>query len=150
LRTEKPQFKPCALGEIAIRCAVMAEMVRFYEDIVGLERSGGEPDSTLTFFRIDEGFGGHTATLALFDAETSARPREEHSGPLAGPGSSLHHIAPSLPFSEQDTVMRWYDSLNQPCTVEDFGWVGWPRIFTHDPEGNTVKMVAYDASLLDA
>ena len=53
MRTEKPQFKPCALGEIAIRCAVMAEMVQFYEDIVGLERSGAEPDSTLTFFRID-------------------------------------------------------------------------------------------------
>lgn len=124
MRTKKPQFKPCALVEIAIRCAVMAERVWFYEDVIGLERIRGSTYSTLTFFRIGEGFGGHTATLALFNAETSARPREEHSGPFAGPGSSLHHIAPSLPFSEQDTVMRRYDSLNQPCTVEDFHRVG--------------------------
>lgn len=145
-----PDFKPRALGEIAIRCADMAEMVRFYETVIGLERVRGGPDSPITFFRIGEGFGGHTAVLALFDAKTASRPAEGQSAPVTGAGSSLHHIALSLPFSEQDAVMRWYDSLNQPYTVEDFGWVGWRGIFTQDPEGNTVELVAYDASLLDA
>ncbi len=45
--------------------------------------------------------------------------------------------------------MRWYDQIDQPYRVEQFGWVGWRGIFTQDPEGNTVELVAYDAAILD-
>lgn len=139
---DKRGFRPRALGEIAIRCADMPAMVTFYEDVIGLERLSGGHRDAITFFKIAEGFDGHTAVLALF----------QHSGgdtaPATGPRSSLHHFALSLPYAEQDAVMRWYDKIGQPYRIEIFDWIGWRGIFTQDPEGNTVELVAYDAAML--
>jgi len=147
----KRDFQPRALGEIAIRCADMAAMVTFYEDVIGLERLSGGHHNAITFFRIGAGFGGHTTVLALFQHPKMAD-ASEASGPdipVTGAGSALHHIALSLPFEEQDAVMRWYDHIGQAYRVERFGWIGWRGIFTQDPEGNTVELVAYDAAMLD-
>lgn len=145
-------FRPRALGEIAIRCADMAAMVDFYENVIGLTRLNGGHDSAITFFRIAEGFDGHTQVLALFHHEAAPRPGLHPNGadkPMTGAQSSLHHVALSLPFAEQVAVMRWYDQIGQPYRVERFGWIGWRGVFTTDPEGNTVELVAYDASMLD-
>ncbi|KIC38626.1 glyoxalase [Ruegeria sp. ANG-R] len=149
--TDDRGFRPRELGEIAIRCADMGAMVQFYETVIGLQRLHGDHNSAITFFRIAEGYGGHTQVLALFHHSVgvepgSDRPRE---GPVTGMASALHHIALSLPFAEQDAVMRWYDKIGQPYRVEQFGWIGWRGIFTQDPEGNTVELVAYDPSMLD-
>ncbi|WP_420585706.1 VOC family protein [Ruegeria sp.] len=144
-------FQPRALGEIAIRCADMGAMVRFYEEVIGLERLTGDHNSAITFFRIAEGFCGHTQVLALFHHMTAPRPGlhpTNEGKPATGGASSLHHIALSLPFDEQEAVMRWYDKIGQPYRVEQFGWIGWRGIFTEDPEGNTVELVAYDRSML--
>lgn len=138
--TDEKGFRPRALGEIAIRCTNMAAMIEFYENTIGLERFAERNKGAIVFFRIGEGYAGHTAVLALFHDPTP---------PSTGAGSSLHHIALSLPYHEQDAAMRWYDNLNQPYRVEHFGWVGWRGVFTSDPEGNTVELVAYDASLLE-
>lgn len=128
-------------------------MVAFYEDVIGLERLSGGHRDAITFFRIAEGFGGHTAVLALFQY-AGRGPSDLVPGadapPLVGTGSSLHHFALSLPFDEQDAVMRWYDKIGQPYRIEHFGWIGWRGIFTKDPEGNTIELVAYDAAMLDA
>lgn len=145
-------FRPRALGEIAIRCADMAAMVDFYENVIGLTRLNGGHDSAITFFRIAEVFDGHTQVLALFHHEAAPRPGLHPNGadkPMTGAQSSLHHVALSLPFAEQVAVMRWYDQIGQPYRVERFGWIGWRGVFTTDPEGNTVELVAYDASMLD-
>ncbi len=144
-------FRPRALGEIAIRCTDMPAMVAFYEDVIGLERLSGDHSDGIVFFKIAKGFGGHTSVLALFRHDRS-RPEIHPTGtepPETGARSSLHHIALSLPFDEQDAVIAWYDSLGQPYTLQDFGWIGWRGIFTTDPDGNTVELVAYDASLKD-
>jgi catechol 2,3-dioxygenase-like lactoylglutathione lyase family enzyme len=149
--TEPRGFKVRALGEIAIRCDDLAPMITFYEDIIGLERMSGNADTGIVFFRIAEGFGGHTAVLALFDKTVGTRPGlhpTSLAAPETGAGSALHHIALSLPYAEQDAVMRWYDANDQPYRIEHFGWVGWRGIFTRDPEGNTVELVAHDPSLL--
>jgi len=138
--SDTPPFRPRALGEIAIRCADMQAMARFYEEVIGLERLSGNRSDDIMFFRIAAGFGGHTTVLALFRHDTA---------PATGAGSSLHHIALSLPYDEQQAVMDWYDKIGQPYRVEIFGWVGWRGIFTEDPEGNTVELVAYDPALLD-
>ena len=133
-------FKPRALGEIAIRCADLGAMCRFYEEVIGLDRLPGNASQTIVFYQIAEGFGGHTAVLALFAAEAGA--------PATGSGSSLHHIALSLPVAEQQAVIDWYERLGQPYRIEAFPWIGWRGIFTTDPEGNTVELVAFDPSLL--
>ncbi len=134
--TPQRGFRPRAIGEIALRCRDPEEMAAFYEGVIGLERMEGRHSPDIIFLRIGPGFGGHTAILALF------------RGPPEGV-SSLHHIALSLPFGEQEAVMRWYEEIGQPYRVEHFGWVGWRGIFTEDPEGNTIELVAFDPSLRD-
>ena len=124
-------FNVRALGEIAIRCADMESMVAFYRDIIGLELlSGGHRDS-ITFFKIAEGFGGHTSVLALFrnDAGNPAIHEQSDQNPHTGARSSLHHLALSLPFEEQQAVIDWYDANGISYHVEEFGWIGWRGIF---------------------
>lgn len=142
-------FTPRALGEIAIRCADLDAMTTFYRDVIGLEALDGALSGNIRFLKIAEGYAGHTTVLALFHHE-AGRPDLHAVGsqaPETGALSSLHHLALSLPFAEQEAVMAWYDQIGQAYTVEVFDWIGWRGIFTKDPEGNTVELVAYDASL---
>jgi catechol 2,3-dioxygenase-like lactoylglutathione lyase family enzyme len=135
--TEGRGFKVRALGEIAIRCRDMDAMERFYSDVIGLEKLA-DRGGRITFFRIADGHAGHTSVLALFAPDASVPP----DGPATGPGSSLHHIALSLGWDEQEAAMAWYDRIDQPYRIEDFDWIGWRGVFTSDPEGNTVELVA--------
>ena len=66
-------FKVRALGEIAIRCADIEVMAAFYRDIIGLEHLSGDYRDGIVFFKIAEGFGGHTAVLALFHHDAGRR-----------------------------------------------------------------------------
>ena len=145
-------FRPRTLGEIAIRCADLADMARFYEGVIGLERLTRGDGNGIAFFRIAEGVGGHVSVLALFRHDAATRPGLHPTGaapPETGARFSLHHLALSLPFAEQQAVMDRYDHLGQPYRVGRSGWIGWRGIFAEDPEGNTVELVAYDASLKD-
>ena len=58
-----------ALGEIALRVTDLDTMQRFYEDIVGLELMRRTDNAV--FFKIADGYGGHTQVLALFDRSSS-------------------------------------------------------------------------------
>lgn len=141
------------LGEIAIRCEDLGRMTAFYGDVLGLKRMEGNVTEGIVFFRIAEGFGGHTQVLALFDKRYASRPGQQltRTGtPVTGASSSLHHLAFSLPYKEQEAVMCWYEEQGLQFQVQTFGWVGWRGVFTEDPEGNTVELVAYDGSLLDS
>ena len=135
-------FRPRGLGEIALRCADMDAMVAFYRDVIGLPVMAGNADSAIVFFRIAEGVAGHTVVLALFRDDSGAIP-------ATGARSSLHHIALSLPHAEQDAAIAWYERIGQPYTIQHFGWVGWRGVFTQDPEGNTVELVAHHPDLED-
>ncbi|MDE0346503.1 MAG: VOC family protein [Boseongicola sp.] len=143
-------FRVRGLGEIAIRCDDLERMTSFYSDVLGLERMEGNVAEGIVFFRVAEGFAGHTQVLALFDKQHVSRPGRHPTGmeaPATGASSSLHHLALSLPYGEQEAVMSWYEAQGLPYRVETFGWVGWRGVFTEDPEGNTVELVAYDGSL---
>lgn len=136
-------FRPRALGEIAIRTRDIAAMTAFYRDVLGLRLLSSRDQGRIVFFRLAEGFAGHTAVLALFQ-ET-----EVVAGGAATPRSSLHHLALSLPREEQDAAQAWFAHQGVPCRIETFAWIGWRGLFVTDPDGNTVELVAYDASLLD-
>jgi len=56
-------------------------------------------------------------------------------------------LALSLPFEEQAQVTEWFESNGVAYQIQDFGWIGWRAIFTSDPEGNTVDLVACHPSL---
>jgi catechol 2,3-dioxygenase-like lactoylglutathione lyase family enzyme len=134
-------FRPRALGEIAIRTRNIEAMTAFYRDVLGLRVLSRRDDRRIVFFRLADGFAGHTAVLALF-----AEPEGEVA---AGQHSSLHHLALTLPRTEQDAAQAWLDRQGVPYRVEAFSWIGWRGVFLTDPDGNTVELVAYDVSLLD-
>lgn len=147
----KRGFTVRALGEIAIRCVDHGAMVAFYRDVIGLEPMRDPQAAPIVFFRIANGFEGHTSVLALFrhDIEGAGRTRAGDQPPATGPGSSLHHIALSLPWDEQDAVIAWYETLGLDYHVETFDWVGWRGVFSFDPDGNTVELVAKDPDWVD-
>ena len=57
------------LGEIALRVNDLDAMQKFYEDVIGLPLLNRFPNAA--FFKIADGFGGHTQMLALFDRSRS-------------------------------------------------------------------------------
>jgi len=123
-------FAVRALGEVAIRCRDLDAMARFYGETLGLERLAARPGG-IVFFRLGDGWRGHTAVLALFaDDQTPASP------------SSLHHIALSVDWDAQEAAQAWLRAQGLPVRVEHFDWIGWRGVFTADPEGNTVELVA--------
>ena len=60
-----------ALGEIALRVDDLDSMQAFYQDVIGLELMRRFPDAA--FFKIADGYGGHTQILALFDRSSQRR-----------------------------------------------------------------------------
>jgi catechol-2,3-dioxygenase len=52
-------------GEIAFRVNNLDAMQKFYEDVIGLPPMTRVPNCE--FFKIADGYGGHTQMLALFD-----------------------------------------------------------------------------------
>lgn len=138
-------FKVGGLGEIAIRCENINEMKSFYRDVIGLEvlSDGGG----IVFFALGNGVAGHISVLALFDwrvgrADLHGLPE---GPPLRGVRSSLHHIALSLSRAEQEKALAFYEEQGIAHRIEMFGWIGWRGVFTQDPEGNSVELVAFDA-----
>lgn len=126
-------FKVRALGEIAIRCRDRAAMERFYEEAIGLELFSRRPGG-ITFFKIADGYQGHTAVLALFNDE--ARVAEP------APQNAFHHMALTVGWDEQAAAASHFDALGIPYRFQDFDWIGWRGLFVKDPEGNTVELVA--------
>lgn len=140
-------FEIGGLGEIAIRCRDLDAMFIFYRDVLGLPvLSDTRATSGIVFFRLGNGVAGHTSVLALFDHAagranvhaTSTRP------PETGAQSSLHHVALSLTRAEQDKAIAHYRSIGQEFQIQVFDWIGWRGVFTNDPDGNTVELVAFD------
>ena len=137
-------FRPRALGEIALRTRNMSAMVAFYRDVLGLELLQSRDHGRIVFFRLADGFAGHTAVLALFEDAA-----EIVAGGEGRRRSSLHHLALSLPRTEQAAAEAWLERQGLAYRVEEFAWIGWRGVFVDDPDGNPVELVAYDAGLLE-
>lgn len=128
------------LGEIALRVNNLDVMQRFYQQIIGLPLLARFPNSA--FFKIAEGFGGHTQVLALFD-----RSQEPGFEGINGRTSTVDHLAFEIPLAEFGEELRRLKSLGfQPETAEH-SWVHWRSLYVNDPEGNQVELVAYDSTV---
>jgi len=113
-------FTVRALGEIAIRCIDFDAMVAFYRDVIGLEPFNDPENGQIAFFRIAEGFGGHTAVLALFrhDVEGAGHTRAGDLPPIrvrrprsitlrsACPGKNRTQLSRGMRSSGETTPLR--------------------------------------------
>ena len=128
------------LGEIALRVDDLETMEKFYEEVVGLELMRRFPG--MVFFRLAEGFGGHTQILALFDR--SASPGYLGLDPKK---TTIDHLAFEISLSDYDGEKNRLEEKGVKVTPQQFGWVHWRSLFFHDPEDNHVELVCYDESV---
>jgi catechol 2,3-dioxygenase len=128
------------LGEIAFRVNNLDAMQKFYEEVICLTLMNR--DSNIAFFKIAEGYGGHTQVLALFDRSLSPGYRGTDAAT-----STIDHIAFEIPlvdFADELTRLR---GLGLQVETAEQGWMHWRSLYVTDPEGNLVEFVCYDASV---
>ena len=128
------------LGEIALRVNDLAAMQHFYEQIIGLPLMTRFPNSA--FFKIAEGYGGHTQVLALFDRSQSPSYRGTDAAT-----STIDHIAFEIPFTDFEREKKRLEKLGFQVETAEHAWVHWRSLYVTDPEGNQVELVCYDKSL---
>ena len=130
-----------AVGEIALRVTDLDTMQRFYEEIVGLELMR-RTDNAI-FFKIAEGYGGHTQVLALFDRSSSPGYRGLNSST-----STVDHFAFEIRLADYESEKARLESLGLTVTTAEHAWVHWRSLYVFDPEGNEAEWVCYDESVL--
>jgi hypothetical protein len=86
------------------------------------------------FFRIADGYAGHTAILALFDRETS----------VEQPHTTIDHLAFTIALSEYEAEKRRLEGLGLSVRTATHEWVHWRSLYIEDPDGNEVELVCYD------
>lgn len=137
-----------ALGEIALRVNDLEVMQRFYEQTVGLELIKRFPHAA--FFKIAEGFGGHTQVLALFDrAEAAQGPIVNRTTPdgVDSGRSTLDHLAFAIDLADYKAEKSRLEEHGLSVEVAGHEWIHWRSMYVSDPEGNTVEFVCFDESV---
>lgn len=124
-----------ALGEVALRVNDLDKSQAFYAEVIGLQLMRRFEQAA--FFRIADGYAGHTAVLALFDRKTSVG--QAHS--------TVDHLAFTISQSDYDAERARLERLGLEVEVKEHEWVHWRSLYFHDPEGNRVELVCYDPSV---
>jgi catechol-2,3-dioxygenase len=124
-----------ALGEVALRVNDLDEMQAFYGDVIGLELIKRFPQAA--FFRIADGYAGHTAVLALFDRDS----RVEQAR------STVDHLAFTIELADYEYEKRRLEGLGHAVTTATHDWVHWRSLYVVDPDGNTVEFVCFDPAV---
>jgi catechol-2,3-dioxygenase len=128
------------LGEIALRVNNLDTMQKFYEEVIGLPLMTRFP--SIAFFKIADGYGGHTQVLALFDRSQS--PGYEGANAIT---STIDHIAFEIPLADFEGEKKRLERLGLQVETAKHAWVHWRSLYVTDPEGNQVELVAYDESV---
>jgi len=126
-----------ALGEIALRVENLEDMQQFYETVIGLPLLKRFDNSA--FFKIAEGFEGHTQILALFDRTEGPG----YSG-LDPEKTTVDHLAFTISLSDFEPEKKRLEQLGLEVHTAEHTWVHWRSLYVNDPEGNHVEFVCYD------
>jgi len=129
-----------ALGEIALRVNDLDTMQAFYQDVIGLELMRRFPDAA--FFKIADGYGGHTQILALFDRSSQS----DYTG-LSAAQTTVDHLAFTIAREDFESERARLEALGCKLTFADHDWVHWRSLYVRDPEGNNVEFVYYDPNV---
>jgi catechol 2,3-dioxygenase-like lactoylglutathione lyase family enzyme len=120
-----------ALGEVALRVNDLDESQAFYADVIGLELMRRFEHAA--FFRIAEGYAGHTSILALFDRKS----------PVERAHTTLDHLAFTIALSDYEAEKRRLEELGLNVRTDTHGWVHWRSLYIEDPDDNEVELVCY-------
>ena len=132
------------LGEVSIRVKNLGAMQKFYEEVLGLEVLRRE--DSFVFFKIADGYGGHTQNLALFQAEDRSL-LENKSLDLSPAGTTLHHIALNVALEDFESEKTRLEGLGLKVNATVHEWLHVRSMYFSDPEENLLEFVAYDASV---
>ena len=132
------------LGEVSIRVRDLDAMYKFYEEVVGLEML--RRDESFVFFKVAEGYGGHTQNLALFEASNTMF-LEAKSEQLNPAETTLHHIALNIALEDFESEKMRLEGLGLKVTATVHEWLHVRSLYFSDPEGNLLEFVCYDASV---
>jgi len=128
------------LGEIALRVNNLDAMQKFYEEVIGLPLMTRVPNCA--FFKVADGYGGHTQVLALFDRSQNP----EYRGTDATT-STIDHIAFEIPLADFADEKKRLEALGLRVETAEHAWVHWRSLYVTDPEGNQVELVCRDDSV---
>ena len=132
------------LGEASIRVKDLDAMHKFYEEVLGLEvLRRGERSA---FFKVAEGYGGHSQNLALFDAREGTF-LENKSPHLSQEQTTLHQIALNLSLDDFESERQRLEGLGLMVHATEHAWLHVRSLYFADPEENLIEFVAYDESV---
>ena len=132
------------LGEVSLRVQDLDRMQEFYEEVVGLQVL--RRDENFVFFKIAEGYGGHSQNLALFDAN-ELNFLENKSIQVNPVTSSLHHIALNIDLEDFLEEKKRLEELGLTVQVAEHSWIHVRSLYFSDPEGNLLELVCFDGDL---
>ncbi len=132
------------LGEVSIRVKDLDAMHKFYEEVVGLEVL--RRDDSFVFFKVAEGYGGHTQNLALFDS-TDRSFLESKSRGLNPAETTLHHIALNVALEDFESEKMRLEGLGLKVNATVHEWLHVRSMYFSDPEGNLLEFVCYDETV---
>lgn len=137
--SNKAAKKTCvkSLGEIALRVENLDKMQQFYENALGL--SLFRKFEKAVFFKIADGFAGHTQILALFDRNSSPG----FSG-INSKMTTIDHLAFTILPGDYEAEKTRLEQLGLKVETAEHSWVHWRSLYLTDPEGNCVELVCYD------
>jgi len=123
------------LGEVSILVKDLDAMQKFYEEVVGLQVL--RRDESFVFFKVAEGYGGHSQNLALFQASNDLNPEQ----------TTLHHIALNVALEDFESEKSRLEDLGLKANATVHEWLHVRSMYFSDPEGNSLEFVAYDATV---
>jgi len=136
-------------GELVLRSTNTKALVDFYRDIIGLE-----PYAKLgsaTFLKVDDDFEGHPQLLAIFkQSHEFSGPQDIQAEVADARVGTLHHFAFVLERHDFDSERDRLQNLGVELEFAEHPQFGWRSIYMYDPDGNSVELVCYDTSILDA
>ena len=98
------------------------------------------------FFKIAEGYGGHTQNLALFRAD-DVEFLENKVRDISPEKSTLHHVALNIALEDHEAEKSRLEGLGLHIKAADHAWLHVRSFYFPDPEGNLLEFVCYDGSV---
>ena len=111
-----------------------------------MNKSARRVKGLFVFFKVADGYGGHTQNLALFEA-TSRMFLETKSQQLSSDQTTLHHIALNISLEEFESEKKRLEGLGLKADATEYEWLHVRSLYFPDSEGNLLEFVCYDASV---